>query len=87
MGNSEQLGYQLRTVTRVSQVSVQAAAMWAADQGCLDIADPWLEPSPVSDTSCLQQPPKGRHHGASTAASSAAQHGTWATGVPGPALV
>lgn len=73
-------GHQLRTVTRVSQVPVQAGVMWAADQGCPDTADPWLEPSPASDTLCLWQPPKGRHHGASTAATSAARQGTWASG-------
>lgn len=40
----------------------------AADQQCRDTADPWLEPTP----SCLWQPPRGRHHSASTAATSAA---------------
>lgn len=77
-------GHQLRTVTQVSQVSVQAGATWAADQGYWNTPDPWLEPTP--DTSCLWQPPgKGRHHGTSTAATSAAHQGTGATGLPGPA--
>lgn len=52
MGNSEQLGPPVRTVTRVSQVPVQAA-----DQGF------WAELIPVSDTSSLQQPPKGAQQG------------------------
>lgn len=60
-GEFRAAGYQLRTVTRVSRVSVQAGAVWAADQGCLDTAEPWLEPSPASDTPCPRRHQHSSH--------------------------
>ena len=61
MENSEQLGSSAEDsntglcLQLAGPSPARAGAMWAADQGCLDTAGPWLEPSPASDTSCCQQ--------------------------------
>lgn len=70
MGNSEQL----RPLAEDSDMSVTGLSAGRSnvtdDQECQDTVDPWLEPT--LGTSCFQKPPRGRHHGASTAATSAA---------------
>lgn len=51
MGNSEQLGPQAEdSGTGLTGLGAGSSSV-GADQGCLDTADPWLEPSPASDTS------------------------------------